>query len=220
MRASFAGRTAPGPPWKRRLLRAATAVGLVALASEAAFWVGSLGGAPPPAGARCAVLVPGYPSETDGSPHPVQRWRVEAGVQMLRERGCEKIVLSGGAAHNALVEADTMARVAEDLGVGAEQLVLERQATTTWENVKLALPTLEGYDAIVIASDGLQVHRAKRYLCRQRPDLCARTFAFATYSPFRLFWWKVPAALYELRAFLRDVWIETRQDREARGKRP
>jgi uncharacterized SAM-binding protein YcdF (DUF218 family) len=220
MPAAFSGRAAPRPPWQRRLLRGSLAGVVIALCCEAAFWVGSLDGTQPHAGARCIVLVPGYPSETDGSPHPVQRLRVEAGVEVLRARGCEKIVLSGGAAHNALVEADTMARVAQDLGVGAEQLVLERQATTTWENVKLSLPVLDGYDAIVIASDGLQVHRAKRYLCRQRPDLCARTTVFATYSPFRLFWWKVPAALYELRAFLRDLFIEAREDREARGKRP
>ena len=220
MQAASSDRTPSPARWKRRLLRTSITLGVVALACEAAFWVGSLRASLPPAGARCAVLVPGYPSEADGAPHPVQRLRVETGVRALRERGCEKLVLSGGAAHNALVEADTMARIAEDLGVGTEQLVLERQATTTWENVQLSLPALEGYDAIVIASDGIQVHRAKRYLCRQRPDLCARTSAFSVYSPFRLFWWKVPAALYELRAYLRDLWVEAREDREARGHRP
>ncbi|HEV8165016.1 MAG TPA: hypothetical protein VGR74_11315 [Actinomycetota bacterium] len=37
--------------------------------------------------------------------------------------------------------------------VGAERIVLEEAATNTWENLTLAVPLVEAFDTIVIASD-------------------------------------------------------------------
>jgi vancomycin permeability regulator SanA len=147
----------------------------------------------------------GYPARSDGEPHPVQRERVGAGVLAYRRHGCERIVLSGGAVHNGHVEADAMARIARELGVPGEALVLERSARNTFENVALGAPLLAGYDTLYIASEPLHGRRARRYLCRQSPALCPRAALAAAYRPFDRIWWKLPAALYELRAWLRDL---------------
>ncbi|MGZ8237720.1 MAG: hypothetical protein ACXWTY_07600 [Methylobacter sp.] len=67
-------------------------------------------------------------------------------------------------------------------------------------------PYLLGYGRILIASDSLQVHRAKRYACRQNKSLCSRICAIGSCQPFALLWWSVPAAAHKLRAWIRN-WI-------------
>ena len=190
--------------WRRALVAGVLAALLAVLAAEAAFWLAASMPAAPLPGARCAVLVLGYPAQRDGSPGPVLRARVATGVTAQRRFACEKLVLSGGAAHNAFVEADVMARVAEELGAPREQIVLERAATSTWENVAFSLPLLDGADAVLVASDALHARRGVRYLCRLRPPLCPHVFPASIHVPFQLFWWKPPAALYELRKWLWD----------------
>jgi vancomycin permeability regulator SanA len=193
------------PARRTWLALVAVGIGLVVLSSEGAYWLGwQLSGSGPRTG-TCAVLVLGYPSGNDGSVDPVQTLRVGAAVDAFREHGCDRLVLSGGAIANPYVEADAMAAIARELGVPDDRIVLERAARDTWENVALSLPSLDGYDTLYVASDGLHAHRGRRYLCRQRPDLCARSFAVAGYHPFELLWWKVPASLWELRAFVRDT---------------
>jgi uncharacterized SAM-binding protein YcdF (DUF218 family) len=190
--------------WKRAGIAAAGVSLLAILAAELAFRLAASMPSAPLPGASCAVLVLGYPAQRDGSPGPVLRARVTTGVAAQRRLGCEKLVLSGGAAHNAFVEADVMAHVAEELGAPREQIVLERAATSTWENVAFSLPLLEGADTVLVASDALHARRGVRYLCRLRPAQCPHVFPASTYVPFQLFWWKPPAALYELRKWLWD----------------
>jgi uncharacterized SAM-binding protein YcdF (DUF218 family) len=168
-----------------------------------AWWIAPV--APP--GGTCAVLVPGVPAQGDGTPQAVARLRVEAGVATLRARDCARLVLSGGAVANAYVEADVMAGVARELGVPPDRIALEREAANTWENVAFAEPLLAGYDAVFVASDILHARRAVRYRCKQEPGSCARTFAVSIAPPLRDFVWKVPGALYELRAYVRDALV-------------
>ncbi len=181
---------------------------LVPLLSECAFWLGSETADALPRQGSCGVLVLGYPARDDGSAHPVQVLRVKVGVEAFRERGCQRLVLSGGAVANEYVEADVMSRLASGLGVPREEIVAEREARSTWENVALSIPLLTGYDTIYVASDSLHAYRGRRYLCKQRPDLCPRAVAIGGYHPFELLWWKVPASLWELRAWLRDMVAE------------
>jgi uncharacterized SAM-binding protein YcdF (DUF218 family) len=177
------------------------AIAAIGLGSELAFRLATASPAAPPPGSGCAVLVLGYPSRSDGSPDPIQRSRVAAGVATLDAFRCETLVLSGGAAHNAFVEADAMAGVARELGVAGDRVALERRARDTWENVAFSLPFLEGRGTVYVVSEALHARRGVRYLCRQRPDLCASAQPVAAAVPF---WWKPPAAAYELWKWLRD----------------
>jgi vancomycin permeability regulator SanA len=192
-------------PSNRRRIAVAIACGaLLVLGSEAVFFLASADPPAPPPGTSCAVLVLGYPSARDGSPSAVQRSRVAEGVDALRRFDCDRLVLSGGAVHDAFVEADVMARAAEELGVDAASVVRERQARNTWENVALSLPFLADRGAIYVASEPLHARRGVRYLCRQRPELCARAHPVAAYAPLARAWWRPGAALYEGFAWLRD----------------
>ncbi len=65
----------------------------------------------------CGVLVLGYPSNDDGTANTIQAVRVATGVQAYREHHCDRLVFSGAAVKNRIVEAKTMARLAYSLGV-------------------------------------------------------------------------------------------------------
>ncbi len=155
---------------------------------------------------NCAVLVLGYPAEDDGSLSSVQRVRVEAGVKAYRARNCQKLVLSGGAVANQYIEAERMARFAQELGVAKDHIVVEGRARNTWENIGCSLPYLKNTASITIASDRLHAKRAKRYICRQQPFLCAQVDIFSTHMSWRLIGWNFLAALHELAAGVRD-WL-------------
>lgn len=190
----------------QRLLRLPLALLILTIGcSESADWIASRITANQPQGKSCAVLVPGYPSKSDGTASPIQVLRVSAGVKAYRQNSCGYMVLSGAAVKNHIIEAKTMAKVAHSLGVRSDQMLLETQARNTWENIKLSIPLVEKYDRILVVSSNLHAQRARRYLCKQRPDLCDRTFVTVEYRPFERWWSKVAATFYEVFAWVRDL---------------
>lgn len=204
------GEAPPAPRAGVNLLRARrgfAAVGLALLAAlpELAYHFGAQAARGPKENGDCAVLVLGFPTRADGSPHAIQRGRTAAGVAALRRFGCDRLVLSGGKAHTAFVEAETMAALARAAGVDAERLALETGSTSTEENIANSLPKLAGRARIVVVSDGLHAHRGLRYLCRQRPDLCPRACAYAENRPFELYFFKWAGCVIEAWSALRDL---------------
>jgi uncharacterized SAM-binding protein YcdF (DUF218 family) len=197
-----------------KIMLAVTALAFAVLVvlTEAAFWFGYRAAQDTGGVGSCVVLIPGYPSRNDGTHHPVQRLRVEAGYSAYQANRCSRIVLSGGAVKNAHVEAESMAEIAYALGAPEQNLIIEAQARTTWENMGCSKLYLQGYDRILVVSDSLHVHRAKRYACRQDKSLCSKVYAIGTYPPLSLLWWKIPAAAYELRAWVRDLIIYERTE--------
>lgn len=187
--------------------RAFAAAGLALLLGlpELAYHFGAAAARGPVATGDCAVLVLGFPTRSDGTPHAIQRGRTAAGVAALRRFGCDRLVLSGGQAHSAFVEAETMAALAREAGVAEASLALETGSTSTWENVAFSLPKLEGRARILVVSDGLHAHRGRRYLCRQRPELCSRAAVWTRYLPFSLYALKWGGMCNEAWAWLRDA---------------
>ena len=190
--------------WKRIGVVALALLAVLALGAEGVFWLGSTLAVQPAVAGDCAVLVLGYPSNADGSPSAVQRARVAAGALAYRRNHCERIVVSGGAAHNISIEAHVMARLAVEGGVPAAQIVIENRAQNTWQNIEYALPFLDGFAHLFIASDPLHALRGRRYLCKQRPAWCDRVAIAPAYEPFARPLWKIGAVLYELQAWIRD----------------
>jgi uncharacterized SAM-binding protein YcdF (DUF218 family) len=174
-----------------------------AMLVELAYWC-LAAEVPADAAPPCAVLVLGYPSKADGSPHPIQRFRVEAGIRVMHEQSCNRMVVSGGAAANRYVEADSMAEIAKSLGVAEGALVREPTARTTLENIGCSAPYLQDFERIFIVSDTLHARRGKRYACRLGTSLCARTIAAGSEPPLALLGWKLLAAIHELAAALLD----------------
>jgi uncharacterized SAM-binding protein YcdF (DUF218 family) len=191
--------------WKRWLRLALVLIILTIGCSELADWVACNVATNPSKGKSCGVLVLGYPSHSDGTANPVQEVRVAAGVRAHRDSKCDRIVFSGAAVKNQIVEAQTMAQLARGLGVQPDAIVLETQAQNTWENIKFSIPSLEKYHRILIASDSLHAQRGRRYLCKQHPNLCERTFVAVKYRPFERWWWKIASSCHELFAWGRDL---------------
>ncbi len=147
---------------------------------------------------RTAIVVLGFPSRRDGRLHPIQRWRTEVGVRTLSSLNAGFLVLTGGGAHGEVSEAEAMAAYAISLQVALDQIGLERKSRTTWENMSFALPMVDRYDAIAIASDPMHAARARRYALKQRPDLADRLLFADNYRFLERWWLKVPTAMYEL----------------------
>jgi uncharacterized SAM-binding protein YcdF (DUF218 family) len=195
--------------WNRkwqRLLRISLTLTIVTIAcSEAADWIACNVATNPADGKSCVVLVLGYPANSDGTSNQVQQGRVATGVRSYRSNKCDRILFSGAAVKNHLVEAKTMAQLARGASIPSERIILETQARTTWENIKFSIPALTKFDRMLIASDSLHAQRGRRYLCKQRPDLCDRTFVTVAYRPFERSGWKLASACYELFAWGRDL---------------
>ena len=65
---------------KSTTLAVMLAIGLCCALAETAYWLGYLGLPDGVVSDNCVVLIPGYPTQNDGTPHPVQRLRVDLGV--------------------------------------------------------------------------------------------------------------------------------------------
>ena len=96
-----------------------------------------------------------------------------------------------------------MAAYAARLRVPAERIGLETRSRSTRENMSLALPMVESYDSIAIASDPMHAARARRYAVEQRPDLRGRLVFAQNYRFLERWWLKVPTAAVELRFLAR-----------------
>lgn len=147
----------------------------------------------------------------------MQRWRTQIALRSLSAGPGHVLVFTGGRSRGAAVsEAETMAAFARRLGIPDDRILLETQAADTWENLSLALPMAEKFDTIMIVSDPLHAARARRYAVAQRPDLAGRLAFADDYRRLERWWLKVPIALHELGAVMRDRTLHPGH----RGERP
>ncbi len=109
-----------------------------------------------------ALLVLGSPAELDGSVTPMQCWRVNEAVLEFKAHRAQHIILSGGAAANAFVEAHTMALYAQAHGIPAEALLEEGQSRTTLENIRNSQSILDahGWRRVEVISSAEHLPRA------------------------------------------------------------
>ena len=184
-------------PAKAALIVVSGAMGTVLL-SEALHWRASkrlLHKGPVPG--RCALIVLGFPARRDGRLHPIQKWRTEIAKRAFARMGAERIVFSGGPSRGRPSEAETMAAYAVQLGVPATSVRTESRAMSTWQNIELSLPMVDGFDRLAIVSDPLHAARGRRFVVAQRPDLATHLVSASEYRPFERSWLKAPTALYE-----------------------
>ena len=146
---------------------------------------------------RCALIVLGFPARRDGRLHPIQKWRTDMAKRAFVSLGAERIVFSGGPSRGRPSEAGTMAAYAVQLGVPATSVRTEAKAMSTWQNIELSLPMVEGFDRLAIVSDPLHAARGRRLVRAQDPDLGAHLVSAGEYKAFEHWWLKVPTAVYE-----------------------
>jgi hypothetical protein len=101
-----------------------------------------------------AVIVPGCPSEEDGSPSRCQLGRAGQAAILWREGWTRNFIVSGSDVHTPYVEAEAIAQAMTLLGVPAQRILLERDALHTDENVYYSLHVAEaaGFRRLAVAS--------------------------------------------------------------------
>jgi uncharacterized SAM-binding protein YcdF (DUF218 family) len=127
------------------ILLVVIALAIVALALTWALWrSGPLSNTPQ--NKFDVILVLGYPCLENGTPSPEQRARVLEGVREWDRGVAPRLIVSGAAAHNQWVEADCMARLAEQHGVPAADVLEERQARNTIQNVYYTVAIMQAHN--------------------------------------------------------------------------
>jgi len=92
-----------------------------------------------------AIIVLGYPADSDGNPTPVQLARVTEAVHEYDRGVAPRLILSGGAAHNGFVEARVMAATAHAQGIPESAIYVEPEARDTIENACYAARIMKAH---------------------------------------------------------------------------
>ncbi|MCA0964314.1 YdcF family protein [Salipiger bermudensis] len=124
--------------------------------------------------ARPVAIVLGAAVWPGGEPSPTLRRRTERAVALWQSGEVGAILGCGGVGAHGPAEAEVICRLARAAGVPEGALFREGRSSTTEENLRYALPVLEGMGArqVVIVSEGYHLPRA--LLVARRLGLVAR----------------------------------------------
>jgi len=114
------------------------------------------------------LIVLGYPADADGNPSPTEQARVNEAVGEYERGVAQRIIFSGGAAHNQFVEAHVMARTAEAQGIPAGAILEDRQAMNTIENACNSVQIMRehGWESAEIITSRYHLARAAMIFSR------------------------------------------------------
>jgi uncharacterized SAM-binding protein YcdF (DUF218 family) len=150
------------------------------------------------------VLILGFASDGKHGANAVQRWRSRIAVRSA-DKETAQFIFSGASKHGGLSEAEVMANYAvEVLGLPEGNVILETQATTTWENIAYSIPLMREADSIKIASNTFHARRGRRYLAMQSPLLADRLLRASDYKLAEFTLGKPLLAIYEWRRSRRE----------------
>ena len=149
------------PRWKSRLILAGLSAVLLLLA-----WAAIARSLAPASNTSLtrfdAIIVLGYPADSDGNPKPTQLARVIEAVHEYQRGVAPRLILTGGAAHNRFIEAQVMARSAEAEGIPDSAVFPEPEARDTIENACYAARIMKahGWRSAEVVSSDYQLPRA------------------------------------------------------------
>ena len=92
-----------------------------------------------------AIIVLGYPADSDGNPTPTQLARVTEGVHEYERGVAPRLILTGGAVHNRFVEARVMTQVAQAQGIPESAIFVEPEARDTIQNACYAMRIMKAH---------------------------------------------------------------------------
>ena len=115
------------------------------------------------AGPVDALLVLGTPADSDGNPRPAMQDRIHEAVAEYERGVSNRILFSGGAAHNRFVEADVMAQAAMAQGIPPAAIFRERTSQDTIQNLchSLAMARANGWRSVEIISSPAHLPRVR-----------------------------------------------------------
>ena len=109
-----------------------------------------------------AIVVLGYPSLNNGKISPLQKSRVDIALELLKNGLSDKLVFTGGAVRNEIIEAETMKTYALKNGANENQILLEIVSSNTEENAEKCFQLLEtkGIKNIILITSTFHTKRA------------------------------------------------------------
>lgn len=112
----------------------------------------------------CAIVC-GCRVEDDGTPSDTLKARVEKAVELWKARKVQYLIMSGAAVHNDFIEAEAMKRYAVELGVPAEYILKEKQAVSTYHNLKYSGEIMQNcnFRDCVVVTSGWHLRKADHY---------------------------------------------------------
>jgi uncharacterized SAM-binding protein YcdF (DUF218 family) len=155
----------PPPRRPRRNWRTYAILSGIALCLALAGWAALARAFAPQANSHLsrfeAIIVLGYPADSDGNPTPEQLARVTEGVNEYMRGAAPRLILTGGAVRNRFVEAQVMARVAQSEGIPPSAILIEPNARDTLQNACYATRILRshGWHSAEIVSSAYHLPR-------------------------------------------------------------
>jgi uncharacterized SAM-binding protein YcdF (DUF218 family) len=109
-----------------------------------------------------AIIVLGFPADSDGNPTPEQLSRVNEGVREYERGVAPRLILTGGAVRNQFIEARVMARAAEAEGIPRSAIIIEPEALDTIQNACFAVRIMKahGWRSAEVVSRASHLSRA------------------------------------------------------------
>jgi uncharacterized SAM-binding protein YcdF (DUF218 family) len=109
-----------------------------------------------------AIIVLGYPADSDGNPTPEQFARVSEAVREYQRGVAPRLLLTGGAVRNQFVEARVMAKTAHAQGIPESALLVEPEALDTIQNACYATRIMKahGWKSAEVVSSASHLPRA------------------------------------------------------------
>lgn len=104
--------------------------------------------------------------------------RIERAIELYQEQFAEKLILSGRSPHyadaQALTEAETYAKIAEESGVPEEKIIIEKESITIPDNVRASLNLLDeskiNYNSIILVNSPYTQRRGWAHFKKYLPD--------------------------------------------------
>ncbi len=114
------------------------------------------------------LIVLGSPPDRDGNPTPRELARVTEAVEEYERGVAPRIIVTGGATRNHVVEAHLMARIAKAQGIPASAVLEDPRSLDTIENTCNALGIMQshGWDSAEVISSPSHLPRAGLILSR------------------------------------------------------
>jgi uncharacterized SAM-binding protein YcdF (DUF218 family) len=110
-----------------------------------------------------AILVLGARSYIGGTYNPCLKTRVDHAAALYKEGYAPKIIVSGGNDHEDNAnEAETMRKIAMEQGVPKQDILLEKAASSTYENIRLSQPIMKSNKlrSVILVTEPFHIARA------------------------------------------------------------
>lgn len=109
------------------------------------------------------IVVLGSPSQANGKTSAIQRSRVDKGVEIYNKGLANKILFTGGAVGNNIVESETMKKYAIRKGIPASNIFTETKSSNTDENVSFSFEIIktQKFKKVIVVTSTYHTRRAR-----------------------------------------------------------